>query len=65
MQGCNYISLSSLKDRGWTESIIKKMGVEPDKEEGDPHYRCAAPMKLYDVRRIESSEATVTPLFST
>ena len=55
---CTYISLSSLKDRGWTESIIKKMGVEPDKEEVNPHYRCAAPMKLYDVRRIESIEAT-------
>ena len=58
MQGCNYISLSSLKDRGWTESIIKKMGVEPDKEEVNPHYRCAAPMKVCDVRRIESIEAT-------
>lgn len=58
MYDSNYISLSSLKDRGWTESIIKKMGVEPDREEVNPHYRCAAPMKLYDVRRIESIEAT-------
>jgi hypothetical protein len=34
------------------------MGVEPDKEEVNPHYRCSAPMKLYDIRRIESIEAT-------
>lgn len=55
---CTYISLSSLKDRGWTESIIKKMGVEPDKEEVNPHYRCAAPMKLYELHNIEAIEAT-------
>ena len=58
MQDCNYISLSSLKDRGWTEGIIKKIGVVPDKEVVNPHYKNSAPMKLYDVRRIEGIEAS-------
>lgn len=55
---CNYISLSSLKDRGWTESIIKKMGLEPDKEVVNPKYRRSAPMKLYDIKKVEAIEMT-------
>lgn len=55
---CNYISLSSLKDRGWTESIIKKIGITHDKEAVNPRYRCASPMKLYDIKKIEAIEST-------
>lgn len=51
-----YISLSTLKERGWTDSIIKKMGLEPDKLVRNPHYRSASPMKLYALKRIEELE---------
>lgn len=55
---CTYISLSSLKSRGWTESIIKRLGLKHDKEVVNAHYRCAAPTKLYELQRIEAIEAT-------
>ena len=53
-----YLSLSSLKQRGWTESIIKNMSLTPDKEKVNPHYKCTSPMKLYDLGKIEALEKT-------
>ena len=55
---CAYISLSSLKDRGWTESIIKRYALQHDKEAVNPYYRSAAPIKLYELHKIEAIEAT-------
>jgi hypothetical protein len=51
-----FITLSALKDRGWTDSIIKKMNVLPDKIAKNPHYLKASPMKLYMVSKIEEFE---------
>ena len=53
----NYITLSTLKGRGWTDKMIRDYGLEPDMEKTNPHYNCAAPMKLYDLNKIENIEA--------
>lgn len=54
-----YISCSGIKYRGWTDSMIKKfLPAVPDKEEVNPHYAFAAPMKLYKLKRIEKIEKT-------
>lgn len=43
-----YISLSGLKKRGWTNKAISKfLGDSPDRTAPNPHYRSAAPMRLY------------------
>ena len=55
---CTYISLSSLKSRGWTESIIKRYALQHDKEAVNPYYRSASPIKLYELHKIEAIEAT-------
>jgi hypothetical protein len=51
-----YLTLSGLKERGWTDSIVKKMNLLPDKLAKNPHYLKAAPMKLYLVSGIEELE---------
>ena len=57
MNKTDYISLSALKERGWTDKMIRDYGLEPDMEKTNPHYRSAAPMKLYDLNRIAQIEA--------
>lgn len=51
------ITLSELRDRGWTAKMIKDYGLQPDELKDNPHYLCAAPMKLYDLRRIKRIES--------
>ncbi len=52
-----YVSKAGLKGRGWTETLIKKYLGESDKEVRNPHYRCAAPMQLFDLKRVKRAEA--------
>jgi len=49
---------SALKERGWTDSLIKKFLGEPDEKRENPHYRSAAPMRMYNPDRVQSVEAT-------
>lgn len=51
-----YITLTNLKNRGWTNSIIKKMDLQADKQAQNPYYKKAAPVKLFLVDRIEDLE---------
>ncbi|MGR3318568.1 MAG: hypothetical protein ACUZ8O_08815, partial [Candidatus Anammoxibacter sp.] len=51
-----FIKKTELKERGWTETIIKKFCPEPDAIKDNPVYRSAAPMKLYDIERVEKAE---------
>ena len=51
------ISLSALHDRGWTDKMVRDYGLEPDVTKTNPHYRSAAPMKLYDLDRVERIES--------
>ena len=52
-----YISKSLLKQRGWTEGMIKTFLGEPDTEKDNPMYRSAASMKLYDMKRVLAAES--------
>ena len=51
-----FLTLSGLKERGWTDSIIIKMNLLPDKLAKNPHYIKASPMKLYFISKIEELE---------
>jgi hypothetical protein len=47
---------SELKRRGWTEGMIKKFLPKPDETKTNPIVKCAAPMKLYKIKRVERIE---------
>ncbi len=52
-----YITPAGLKGkRGWTDQMIRKLLGGPDKVAPNPHYRTAAPMRLYLVGRVEQAE---------
>lgn len=48
-----YLSTLKLKERGWTDGMIRRFLGEPDATRPNPHYKCAAPMKLYELKRVE------------
>lgn len=52
------LSVSKLKERGWTEAGIRKFLGEPDILKTNPIYKCAAPMKLYNEDRVVKVEST-------
>lgn len=52
------ITKASIKERGWTDAAITRFLGEPDRTADNPHYKCAPPMKLYRVRRVEEAEGT-------
>lgn len=55
----DYITPTGLKkERGWTDKLIKKFLGAPDETRTNPHYSCAAPMKLYLKSRVEQAEAS-------
>jgi hypothetical protein len=49
-------SVPTLKERGWTEALIKKFLGEPDVLKTNPRYKSAAPMRLYNTDRVEECE---------
>lgn len=54
-----YITQSSVLERdGWTRAAIQKFLGDADKTKKNPRYACAAPMKLFDLARVESVENT-------
>ena len=55
-----YITPTGLKARGWTDGMIKKFLGEPDATRDNPHFKCAAPMKLYELKRVEKVEKRKT-----
>jgi len=55
----NLITKTGLKERGWTESLIKRFFPVPTKEAPNPYYRSVgAPMKLYDLDKVGSIESS-------
>lgn len=55
----NLITKTGLKERGWTESLIKRFFPVPTKEAPNPYYRSVgAPMKLYDIDKVNSIESS-------
>lgn len=53
-----YTTKSQLKERGWTDTMIKKFLGTPDATKVNPFYSSAAPMGLYDVKRVKKVERT-------
>ena len=52
------IGASGLKARGWTEAMIRDLLGEPDLLADNPHYKSAAPWRLWRLRKVEAAEAT-------
>ena len=51
-----YYRSSELKQRGWTDGLIKKFLPKPDETKTNPVIKSAAPMKLYKIKRAERIE---------
>ena len=54
----NYLTMAALRERGWTDAMIRDYLGEPDATRPNPRYRSAAPMKLYLAQRAEAAEAS-------
>jgi hypothetical protein len=54
----DYITKSTLQERGWTETLIRKFLGGADTTKPNPHYRKAAPTQLYTLVRVEAAEKT-------
>jgi hypothetical protein len=50
-------SMRQLKQRGWTEALVEKFLGPPDATRPNPHYKSAAPMRLYAATRVEAMES--------
>jgi hypothetical protein len=48
---------TQLKERGWTEALVKKFLDPPDATRPNPHSKSAAPMRLYTASRVEAAES--------
>jgi hypothetical protein len=51
------IGAAGLKGRGWTEAMIRDLLGDPDLSVGNPHYKSAAPMRLWRLQKAEAAEA--------
>lgn len=50
----NYVTQSAVLERGWTKAMLKLLPAPIEKR--NPHYKSAAPMKLWTVADVESVE---------
>jgi hypothetical protein len=50
--------MAGLRERGWTDAMIREYLGEPDGTRPNPRYSSAAPMKLYLAVRAEAAEAS-------
>lgn len=52
------LTASGVKERGWTDALIRDFLSEPDETRPNPRYRVAgAPVRLYRLSRVEEAEA--------
>jgi hypothetical protein len=51
-------SIPELKERGWTDTAIKRFLPTPDDTRVDPHHKSAPPMKPYLTTRVKRTEST-------
>lgn len=52
------LTLTALKERGWTDRTIRDLLVIPDQLKTNPQYSSAAPMKLYELERVAKAETS-------
>jgi hypothetical protein len=50
--------MAGLRERGWTDAMIRDYLGKPDTTRPNPRYRTAAPMKLYLAERADAAEAS-------
>ena len=50
------VTLSTLKQRGWTDGAVKRFLGEPDALVPNPNYQSGPKMRLYDLPRVEAGE---------
>jgi hypothetical protein len=53
-----FLAVSQIKARGWTDALIARFLGDPDGLRPNPHYRSGPPMKLYKWQRVEQAEAS-------
>lgn len=58
MTNDEYITKPHLKNRGWTDAMVKKFLGAPDMTKPNPHYKSAAPMGLWLAKRVNQAERT-------
>ncbi len=58
MEKVERVTLSTLKQRGWTDGAVKQFLGEPDALATNPNYRTGAKMRLYDLPRVEAAESS-------
>jgi hypothetical protein len=56
MEKVERVTLSTLKQRGWTDGAVKQFLGEPDALAPNPNYRTGPKMRLYDLPRVEAAE---------
>jgi hypothetical protein len=54
----DYVSTAGLQARGWTATLMRRFLGEPDRTVDNPHYKSAAPMRLYWLARVVEAEAS-------
>ncbi len=52
------VTLSTLKQRGWTDGAVKQFLGEPDTLAPNPNYRSGPQMRLYNLERVEAAEVS-------
>ncbi len=52
------IGAPGLTARGWTVAMIRDLLGKPDLTVDNPHYKTAAPMRLWRLQRVEAVEAS-------
>lgn len=55
-QAQDFVTLTALRERGWSPKLIESILGDPDKVARNPYYRCAAPTKLFLTARVEEGE---------
>jgi hypothetical protein len=52
----NWIGLAGLRARGWTPKLIERFLDPPERTAPNPHYRSAAPMRLWSLETVLKAE---------
>lgn len=58
VDGPKMVGRPTLRERGWTDTMINRFLGEPDKLAPNPHYKCAAPRRLYLESRVVDAESS-------
>ena len=53
-----HVSLRGLRERGWTDAMVRDFLGAPDTTRPNPRYRTGAPMKFYLAERAAEAEAS-------